>query len=103
MKSKEDWLTQVLDMKTLTSAQPLCFETFPAWAEQFINDMGLTLIEREQGADYQQWLLDFEGSRILLCFEHYAACAWLQPFSTADQEVVDWLTEQWNRSSPTVN
>ena len=41
--------------------------------------------------------LSFEGSRLLMCFEHYGNCAWLQPFSGADQEVAEWLTEQWNR------
>ena len=87
----------MLDVKTLATAQPLCFESFPAWAEQFIADMSVELIEREQGADYQQWLLDFEGSRLLLCFEHYAACAWLQPFSASDQETALWLTQLWNR------
>lgn len=87
----------------LITAQPLSFENFPAWAEQFIKALDLELIDREQGADYQQWLLDFEGSRVLLCFEHYAACAWLQPFSGADQEAVEWLTEQWNRPSTTIS
>lgn len=79
------------------NSPPLSFESFPAWAEQFIATLELQLIEREQGADYQQWLLAFEGSQVLLCFEHYAACVWLQPFSAADQEVAEWLTEQWNR------
>ena len=82
----------------LNTVQPLSFESFPAWAEQFVATLDLELIEREQGADYQQWLLGFEGSRLLLCFEHYAACAWLQPFSGADQAVAEWLTEQWNRA-----
>ena len=81
----------------LVAVQPLSFESFPAWAEQFIEALDLQLIEREQGADYQQWLLGFEGSRLLLCFEHYGNCAWLQPFSSADQEVAAWLTELWHK------
>lgn len=86
-------------LSLLNTAQPLSFESFPAWAEQFITALELELIEREQGADYQQWLLGFEDSRMLLCFEHYAACAWLQPFSAADQDVTHWLTQQWNRTA----
>ncbi|MFD1009446.1 DUF3630 family protein [Oceanisphaera ostreae] len=81
----------------LMAAQPLTFTSFSKWAEQLISELGLELIEREQGADYHQWLLGFEGSRIFLCFQHYADCAWLQPFCAADQEVADWLTLQWNR------
>lgn len=87
---------------TLNTAQPLSFEGFSAWAEQLISALDLELIEREQGADYQQWLLGFEGSRVLLCFEHYGNCAWLQPFSVADHEVAAWLTEQWNQPSAVV-
>ena len=85
------------DIKTLTASAPLCFTTFPRWAEQFVREMELTLLEKEQGADYWRWLLDFEGAHLLLCFEHYGACAWLQPFSDSDQETALWLTEQWNR------
>lgn len=80
----------------LNTASPLSFERFPAWAQQLIKTLDLELIDREEGADYHQWLLGFEGSRVFLCFQHYADCAWLQPFCAADQDVADWLTQQWN-------
>lgn len=87
----------------LNTTQPLTFNGFPEWAEGLIAELDLELIAREQGADYHQWLLDFEGSRVFLCFQHYADCAWLQPLSAADQEVADWLTQRWNQSSAAVN
>lgn len=87
----------MLTATTLITPEPLGFNEFPAWAVQLTEALGLELIEQEQGADYHQWLLAFEGSRVLLCFQHYADCAWLQPFSAADQAVVDWLAQQWHR------
>ncbi len=82
--------------KTLDTDTPLTMETFPAWAETLVRELDLELIEREEGADYHQWLVGFEESRLLLCFQHYADCAWLQPLSEQDQDVADWLTGQWN-------
>ncbi|ART80434.1 DUF3630 family protein [Oceanisphaera avium] len=85
--------------QVLNNSQALTFDSFPAWAEQFIRQLGLVLYEREQGADYQRWLIDFEGSRLLLCFEHYAGCAWLVPFSEQDRETALWLTQYWQQIS----
>ena len=87
----------------LNTNQPIDFNDFPEWAERLITELGLELIEREQGADYHQWLLGFEGSRVFLCFQHYADCAWLQPFCAADKDVADWLTRQWNPPSAAVS
>ncbi|MGO1246576.1 MAG: DUF3630 family protein [Oceanisphaera sp.] len=86
----------------LTTAQPLTFNNFAPWAERLLTELDLELIEREQGADYHQWLLRFEGCQLFLCFQHYADCAWLQPVSSIDQEVADWLTQQWNQSAAAV-
>lgn len=89
---------QFLIMKTLTTDISLTMENFPAWAERLVRELELDLVEREEGADYHQWLVAFEGSRLLLCFQHYADAAWLQPLGEQDQEAADWLTAQWNRS-----
>lgn len=92
------YFLQFLTMKTLTTDIPLTMENFSAWAETLVRELDLELIEREEGADYHQWLVAFEGSRLLLCFQHYADAAWLQPLGEQDREAADWLTAQWNRS-----
>ncbi|WP_232821185.1 DUF3630 family protein [Oceanimonas marisflavi] len=84
-------------MTPLQSQSPLTIESFPAWADELAQALELTVLEREAGADYHQWLVDFEGSRLFLCFQHYADCAWLEALSEQDQEVADWLTGEWNR------
>ncbi|WP_375056486.1 DUF3630 family protein [Zobellella sp. DQSA1] len=85
-------------MKTLTTDITLTMDNFPAWAEGLVRVLELELVEREEGADYHQWLVAFEGSRLLLCFQHYTDAAWLQPLGERDQDVADWLMEQWNRT-----
>ena len=92
------YFLQLLMMTTtmLNSDMPLTMENFPAWAEALIKELDLELLEQEQGADYYQWLVSFEESRLFLCFQHYADCAWLQPLSERDRDVADWLTTQWN-------
>ncbi|NHH99209.1 hypothetical protein OJHNALOF_00199 [Oceanimonas sp. MB9] len=87
-----------MTMTPLKSEFPLTIETFPDWAAELAQELELTVLEREAGADYHQWLVDFEGSRLLVCFQHYADCAWLQPLGGQDEATVAWLTEQWNRT-----
>lgn len=86
-----------MTMTPLKSQPPLTLDRFPDWANELAQALELTVLEREQGADYHQWLVDFEGSRLLLCFQHYADCAWLQPMSGQDEDVAAWLTAKWNR------
>ncbi|OYD24245.1 hypothetical protein B6S09_09230 [Oceanimonas baumannii] len=84
-------------MIPLKSAVSITIETFPGWAEEVARQLELTVLERESGADYHQWLVNFEGSRLFLCFQHYADCAWLEALSAGDEGVAVWLTGQWNQ------
>ncbi|MDP5292959.1 DUF3630 family protein [Oceanimonas sp. CHS3-5] len=84
-------------MTPLKSQSPLTIEAFPDWATALVQALELTVLEREAGADYHQWLVDFESSRLFLCFQHYADCAWLEALSGQDEEVAAWLTDQWNQ------
>lgn len=83
----------------LYSAKPLTFEDFPNWAEQVTTQLELVVVEREQGADYYQWLVSFEDTQLFLCFQHYAGCAWLEALSRDEQAVAEWLTAQWQKYS----
>ena len=81
--------------RMLAVTQPLTLDNFPAWAKQFVATLELELIEQEQGADYYQWRVCFEGTQLFLCFQHYADCAWLEPLRREEQTVADWLAAQW--------
>ncbi len=53
------------------------FDSFPAVAEQFLQQIDATVVERELNADLHVWLIDFEGCRLMLKGEHYSsACGW---------------------------
>lgn len=87
-------------MNILTTESPLTMDSFPAWASELITTLELRLIEQEIGADYHQWLVEFEGTRLLLCYQHYLDCAWFSPLSEQDRPVADWLTGHWHRRQP---
>lgn len=71
----------------------LDWDSFPALADALLQEWELVVIEREWGADRHSWLLEFEGSRLRLEYEHYSGC-WLTTVHPADQEVLFWLAEQ---------
>ena len=71
----------------------LCWDNFPALAEALVEGWELIPIEREWGADRHSWLLEFEGSRIRLEYEHYSGC-WLEAVRPADREALLWLARQ---------
>lgn len=83
-------------MNILTTESPLTMDSFPAWATGLVDTLELRLIEQEIGADYHQWLVEFEGARLLLCYQHYLDCAWFSALSEQDQPVADWLADRWN-------
>ncbi len=91
------YFMQFLMMNPLKSDTSLSIETFPDWANALARALELIVLEREAGADYHQWLVDFEGSRLFLCFQHYSDCAWLEALNAQDEAVALWLTAQWNR------
>lgn len=68
----------------------LDWDSFPTLAEALLQEWELAAIEREWGADRHGWLLEFEGSRLRLEYEHHSGC-WLTAVHPADGEVVLWL------------
>ncbi|HHQ4786226.1 DUF3630 family protein [Aeromonas hydrophila] len=71
----------------------LDWDSFPTLAEALLQEWELVALERECGADRHSWLLEFEGSRIRLEYEHYSGC-WLAAEQPADAEVLLWLARQ---------
>jgi len=59
-----------------------------------LQEWELVALEREWGADRHGWLLEFEGSRLRLEFEHHSGC-WLAAVQPADIEALLWLARQY--------
>ncbi|MBZ6072737.1 DUF3630 family protein [Aeromonas schubertii] len=64
---------------------------FPALAPALLAAWELRLVEREQGADRHCWVVDFEGSKLLLQYEHYGEVCWLEVCHPDDRPLLDWL------------
>ncbi|MBP4041996.1 MULTISPECIES: DUF3630 family protein [Aeromonas] len=72
----------------------LDWDSFPVLAEALLQEWELVALEREWGADRHGWLLEFEGSRLRLEFEHHSGC-WLAAVQPADIEALLWLARQY--------
>ncbi|OCW46688.1 hypothetical protein A6763_01600 [Aeromonas caviae] len=68
----------------------LDWDSFPTLAEVLLQEWELAALEREWGADRHSWLLEFEGSRFRLEYEHYSGC-WLAAVQPDDAEALLWL------------
>ncbi|QFI53255.1 DUF3630 family protein [Aeromonas simiae] len=68
--------------------------SFPALAPTLLTAWELRLIERELGADRHCWVVDFEGSKLLLQYEHYGEVCWLEACHPDDRILLDWLARQ---------
>ena len=71
----------------------LDWDSFPTLAEVLLQEWELAALEREWGADRHSWLLEFEGSRFRLEYEHYSGC-WLAAVQPDDAEALLWLARQ---------
>ena len=67
--------------------------SFPTPAEGLLQEWELAALERGWGADRHSWLLEFEGSRFRLEYEHYSGC-WLAAVQPDGAEALLWLARQ---------
>jgi hypothetical protein len=72
---------------------PLCdFDTFPQLGQAVVDFLSTTIVEKQNDADLHTWLIDFEGTRLLLKAEHYSGAVWLEALDVvASREVFDYL------------
>ena len=68
--------------------------SFPALAHTLLAAWELRLVERELGADRHCWVVDFEGSKLLLQYEHYGEVCWIEACHPDDRGLLDWLARQ---------
>ncbi|PSW03405.1 DUF3630 family protein [Photobacterium lipolyticum] len=92
--SGEFFFTRALDLvhsRLLLSGPEFDFDTFPEIAELLLTRIDACLIERELNADLHLWLIDFEGSRLMLKGEHYSGALWLEALSPADSDTLSFI------------
>lgn len=68
--------------------------SFPVLAPALLAAWELRLVEQEHGADRHCWVVDFEGSKLLLQYEHYGDVCWLEGCHDSDRELLDWLAQR---------
>ncbi|MGO1297489.1 MAG: DUF3630 family protein [Vibrio sp.] len=64
------------------------FDSFPVVGEELVSLLSATVKERQIEADLHTWLVDFEGSLLLLKAEHYSEAIWLETLSGDDDHAV---------------
>lgn len=68
------------------------FDSFAAIGEEIVALLSATVKERQMEADLHTWLVDFEGSLLLLKAEHYSETIWLETLSgDEDQAVIRFI------------
>lgn len=67
------------------------YDNFAAVADMLLQQLGITVVEKEPNADLHVWLVDFEGCRLLLKGEHYSGQMWLEGLDSEAQETLLFL------------
>ncbi|MDX1303949.1 DUF3630 family protein [Photobacterium sp.] len=92
--SGELFFTRELDLvhsRLLLAGPEFDFDSFPEMAALLLTRIDAGLIERELNADLHLWLIDFEGSRLMLKGEHYSGGLWLEALSPADNDILSFI------------
>lgn len=79
------------DNLSLLITATIDFDHFEQFAEPLAKALDCQIRERQFGADRQQWLLDFEGTRIGLHYEFYGDICWLSVDHPQDLDVLAYL------------
>ena len=68
------------------------FDSFPELGSKIIDALGMSIKEKQQDADMHSWLVDFEGTALMLKAEHYSEAVWLEALNKMnDVEVITYL------------
>jgi hypothetical protein len=74
--------------KIIIRAPAFDFDTFPKLGANIIESLGMQIKEKQQDADMHSWLIDFEGTTLMLKAEHYSESIWLEALNQVDDEEV---------------
>lgn len=68
------------------------FDSFPELGNTLISMLSASVKERQMDADLHTWLIDFEGTDLLLRAEHYSESIWLETLSSDEgQDVLRFI------------
>ncbi|WP_045040181.1 DUF3630 family protein [Photobacterium iliopiscarium] len=94
MDNDVNWLQINLEQGTLIVTPAVFeFDDFAVVAMALLQRLDATLVEQEQSADLQQWLIDFEGCQLLLKAEYYTASMWLELLTLNDIEPLIFIQQ----------
>jgi Protein of unknown function (DUF3630). len=68
--------------------------------QPLLNVLQVQVLESQQDADMMTWLIDFEGTRLMLKAAHYTQSVWLEPLDSDGDEVIAFLHRWWSEHSP---
>ncbi|SIR30567.1 Protein of unknown function [Aeromonas sp. RU39B] len=77
----------------LLTCSGLGLDSFPTLAPDLLEAWEMTLQEQELAADRHCWVVDFEGSKLLLQYEHYGDVCWIEACHQDDRPVLAWLAQ----------
>ncbi|WP_074213954.1 DUF3630 family protein [Salinivibrio sp. ES.052] len=87
--------------KTLAFYQPaLDADNARAVCQPLLETLEARVLESQQDADMVTWLIDFEGTRLMLKAAHYTQSVWLEPLDADGEEVIAFLRRWWTRHPP---
>ncbi len=67
------------------------WESFPAFAENFVKQIGASIIKKIDGPDIQIWEIRYEGALLNLVYDDYPNGVSIEPKDTDGQNAVDAL------------
>nr|WP_086938354.1 DUF3630 family protein [Thaumasiovibrio occultus] len=92
------------ELRTLTlEIKGFDIDRFDEQGQAICQQLELTVLERQQDADLITWLVDFEGTTLLLKAEHYSASCWLEAMREEDVDILVFLTAHYAGHANTVS
>ncbi|WBA17838.1 DUF3630 family protein [Salinivibrio kushneri] len=68
--------------------------------QPLLQALEASVLECQQDADMMTWLIDFEGTRLMLKAAHYTQSVWVEALDNEGDEVIAFLRHWWTRHPP---
>jgi len=67
------------------------WESFPAFAERFVSQIGASVLKKIDGPDIRLWEIEYEGTLLRLVYDDYPNGVSIEPKDSDGQNAVDDL------------
>ncbi|OOF03306.1 hypothetical protein BZG80_10520 [Salinivibrio sp. MA440] len=95
-----NWLLIESDCALAFSQPQLDADNAELICQPLLDVLQAQVLESQQDADMMTWLIDFEGTRLMLKAAHYTQSVWLEPLESDGDEVIAFLRRWWIRHPP---